>query len=267
MNTRNLAFAPPPTPLGNNAMAEALSAFVPAIVADTSAPVAGEGESVSEAITAIAADDTVVEGDAAAHERMGTFDVLADLAAKYDMPKPAPSVDVAPAKPAEPKVHRGRAPKHAKPTVLPPETAKATAKVLAHVAKPKSAQVPQAPKTVPVTDMNPQLAVEELLSLPGEDLVRETRRLIAAGQTPVFSFELKSRQTSLVMSVAPVSGDAIRLTVENGRGGLLQGFPKGTSFALAEVRGPVYEGDVTRLKLVANFRGALIDLLMQNRSA
>ncbi len=236
MFAKNMEFAPPASPLGNT-MADGLAALLPSLtlVVDSPTPVADVPASVGDSTPS---DQQVV-----------TL---------------APSVDVA--KPVshsggnKGKIRPGRAPKHAKPG------AQLAQKPVA-ASQQKVAEKPApAPKAAPVVDLNPHLAVEELLELPGEELVRETRRLIANGLTPAFSFELRGRQTALAMSVAPV-GDVIRLTVEGGRGGLIQGFPKGTSFSLEEIRGPIYGSDIGRLNLVANFRGALMDLLLQARQS
>ena len=241
MFATNMAFKHPVSPLGNT-MADALSAFVPSIVLSPPPEVTENDKETVQDVPVTASAET-----------NNTSVVTASVTVT-----PVSSIGVV-AKSA--KTHTVRAPKHAQPVA----SAAVQHQQVVHGTKPKAEEKP-VPKVTPVVDMNPHLGIEELLGLSGEALVRETRRLIAAGQTPVFSFELKARRTALSMSVSPVGSDVIRLTVEGGYGELLQGFPKGTSLSLEEIRGPVYESDVTRLNILANFRGAMMDLLLQAKA-
>lgn len=113
------------------------------------------------------------------------------------------------------------------------------------------------------TDREANLPVKELFSLSGEELARLTKEVYASGGNAIFRFFFKATKTTLVMSVVPVRGQSILLTVIDGEGWLIEDFPVGTAITLEEVRAPFNSVDVRRLNLVANFRGVMNALLIE----
>lgn len=118
-------------------------------------------------------------------------------------------------------------------------------------------------QTQKVTDREANLPVVELFRLPAEELARLTKEVYAGGGSAVFRFFFKASKTTLVMSVVPILGRSILLTVVDGEGWLVEDFPVGTAITLEEIRAPFNSADVRRLNLVANFRGVMNKLLME----
>jgi len=118
-------------------------------------------------------------------------------------------------------------------------------------------------QTQKAADGEANLPVVELFRLPGEELARLTKEVYANGGNAIFRFFFKATRTTLVMSVVPVRGQSILLTVVDGEGWLIEDFPVGTAITLEEVRAPFNSVDVRRLNLVANFRGVMSALLVE----
>lgn len=128
---------------------------------------------------------------------------------------------------------------------------------------PKAKAAKKDPVARKGTEREPNLPVVELFRLPAEELARLTKEVYADGGSAVFRFFFKATRTTLVMSVVPVRGQSILLTVVDGEGWLIEDFPVGTAITLEEIRAPFNSVDVRRLNLVANFRGVMNALLME----